>query len=124
MLKSLKALIVEDDPVILELIAEDFADAGAQIETATCGVDAVKLIEKTKFDFVLSDMRMQNGDGRYVAEQIQKLQGHKPALFIYSGANDLTQASLADLGIKALFAKPIMTKVLIEKILTALKKNK
>lgn len=122
-LKNLNALIVEDDPIILELIAEDFSDAGAQIETAICGIDAVHLIQKIKFDFVLSDMRMQNGDGKYVAEEIQKLKGHKPALFIYSGANDLTKENLTELGIKAIFSKPVKTKILIEQILIALEKT-
>lgn len=115
-LNGLNALIVEDDPDILELIAEDFSDAGAEVQMAGCGFDAVQLVKKMKFDFVLSDMRMQNGDGNYVAAELQKIKGPKPLLFIYSGFNDLTKESLAGLGIREMFYKPIATKVMIEKI--------
>lgn len=116
-LVGFNALIVEDDPDILELISEDFSYAGASVEMATCGFDAINLIKKRSFDFILSDMRMQNGDGRFVASELQKIQSPRPLLFIYSGFNDLNKNKLAELGISELFFKPIATKVMIDTIL-------
>lgn len=56
-------LIVEDDPVQLKLMRLAFEYAGFKINTATNGVDALKLAESIKPDIIVSDILMPGMDG-------------------------------------------------------------
>ena len=119
-LAGFKVLIVDDDAELRELVSEDFLMAGAQVETAASGNEALSLIRAKVFDFVLSDMRMPNGDGRFLAKEIFKIEGLKPMLFLYSGYSEI---ETAELNIAQVFSKPIPTTQMIDSIRRHLKIN-
>lgn len=58
-----RVLIVEDDPVQLKLMRLTFEYAGFKINTATNGVDAMKIAETFKPDIIVSDILMPAMDG-------------------------------------------------------------
>ena len=115
-LSGYSLLIVEDDPTLLELLANDFKNEGGQIDTALSGQEAIKMVVQKKYDFIVSDMRMPNGDGRFLASRILELDGPQPFFFLYSGFNDLTTADSIALGIAQAFSKPCASEKMIESI--------
>ncbi len=117
LLKGFSVLIVEDDPDLRELVSENFLLAGASVATASSGSEAIILVNINRYDFILSDMRMPNGDGRFLAKEVMKMEGHKPLFFLYSGYNDISDKESTELGISQIFPKPIKAVELIRSIL-------
>jgi response regulator RpfG family c-di-GMP phosphodiesterase len=58
-----KILLVDDEIQILKALSRMFLDTDYEIFTAENGMDALKLIETTEIDMVISDMRMPMLDG-------------------------------------------------------------
>lgn len=114
---ELMVLIVDDEPDILELIEEEFSDAGYKTITATCGNDAVKLVQSNKIDIVLSDYRMPNGNGMVILEEVNKIpQENRPLFFFISGHADISIQEALDAGAKKFFTKPFDFENLLEEI--------
>lgn len=112
---------MDDDPDLRELICDDFLHAGADVAAASNGNEAIVLITQNNYDFIISDMRMPNGDGCYLAIEVLKLSGPKPLFFLYSGFNDLTENDLIKLGVAEVFTKPFTASDMIDSILTKFK---
>ena len=68
-----KILVVDDDPQILEVIAEVLGEGGYTVEAAPDGTKAIKSIDAEFYDLVVTDLKMPEVDGmqvlRHVVEQ-------------------------------------------------------
>lgn len=123
-LNGFKILVVEDDPDLREIVTDDLMFSGATVEAAESGQVAIKSIQQHKFDAVLSDMRMPNGDGRFLAQEVLKLdQTNRPLFFLYSGYSDITESEAKDLQILEVFAKPFDSKDLKNSLFKYLSKK-
>ena len=60
-MNNLSILIVEDDPVTLNVIEKRLVKAGYEVKTAKSGVEAAELVEKHFFDVVVTDLKMPGG---------------------------------------------------------------
>jgi len=58
-----RILIVEDDRIALRNVSQFLSGEGYQVQRANNGDEALKLLEKEKFDLVLSDVIMPGTDG-------------------------------------------------------------
>lgn len=67
-----KIIIVEDDPFLLNILADKFKNSGFDIETAIDGEDGLSKIKTNKFDLVLLDMVLPKIDGFKILEEIRK----------------------------------------------------
>ena len=105
-LDGLSFLLVDDEPELLNLLSDVFSDEGATVFLASSGAEALKLLKKQRIDVLISDVRMQGGDGIWLAEQIKSSITNPPLLFICSGYNDVTSDQANSLGISAIFPKP------------------
>jgi len=65
-------LVVEDEAPLRELLAEAITDEGYFVESASRGEQAIQLIEKRKFDAVISDIKMPGIGGKELYLYIQK----------------------------------------------------
>ncbi len=100
-------LIVDDEPDILELMEEEFNYYGYQTMTADCGVDAIEKIRSHKFDVVVSDYKMPNGNGMLVLEEVNSMATNlRPEFFFVSGQADISIKDALDAGAKEFFSKP------------------
>jgi signal transduction histidine kinase/ActR/RegA family two-component response regulator len=59
----LKILVVDDEPDVVELISDILTLNGHSIETAKSGRVALSVLERRRFDVILSDIRMPDVDG-------------------------------------------------------------
>ena len=57
------ALVVDDEPGVLDLVAALLRQAGWEVATATGGRDALERLRGANYDLVLADMRMPDGSG-------------------------------------------------------------
>jgi DNA-binding NtrC family response regulator len=68
-----KVLIVEDDPLVNELLTETVQRAGYDCTTTTSGEDGVARFQDSPTDIVLTDLKMAEMDGIGVLEQVRKV---------------------------------------------------
>jgi|GEM_PF-3511891 len=100
-------LVVEDDPDLRELMAEDFKLRGWDVDQAENGCSAALMIVKKQYSCVFSDLKMPKSGGRFLAKKILEINGARPLLFIYSGYNDMGEQEAKSLGVSEVFAKPM-----------------
>ena len=66
-----RVLVVDDEPLIRELLLECLEIAGLDAEAADCGAAALKLMETESFDLVLTDMKMPEMTGLELIRRIR-----------------------------------------------------
>jgi CheY-like chemotaxis protein len=71
-------LVVDDEPLIAQLVAETLAAEGYEVETASNGREALEKITLRSFDLVLCDLRMPELDGVGLYRALEK--GHADLL--------------------------------------------
>lgn len=72
-----RALIVDDEPDILTLLAISLGRMGIQARPAASFNEAVFALQQEDFDFCLTDLRLPDGDGLMIVRHIQQ---HRPGL--------------------------------------------
>ena len=93
----MNVLIIDDEPDILEILSEEFKHNGYAVTSASSGDEAIGILKNIKFDIVLSDYKMPNGNGMKVLEFINSL-SDKPVFYFCSascGRFDGVQALLS-----------------------------
>lgn len=106
LLKNIKILIVDDEPSIQEILSEELYALGAHVKTATSGQQALEILKKERFQIVITDSRMPQGDGIFLLKSIQEQLEFKPLCFICSGFVKLTPEQLKELNVTAILGKP------------------
>ena len=67
---SKNILVVEDEPASLEFISQVLRKEGYRVSGARDGAEAIELLDNTRFDLVLTDIRMPRLDGVALAMHI------------------------------------------------------
>ncbi len=68
-----RILVVEDNPVIMELIRFLLITSGYQSKEARDGVEALKIAKENRFDLILLDIQLPGFDGLEVLKEIKKI---------------------------------------------------
>lgn len=69
--KTPKMLIADDDPSILQLLAERCASIGFEVETASNGIQALLRANRTQPDILIIDVNMPKADGLSVCAHLR-----------------------------------------------------
>lgn len=77
-----RVLIVDDEPEMLSLLAEELEDEGFEIRTAKNGLDVVSEIPFTPFDILITDWKLPLRDGLVVLKTVNELRPDVPVVFI------------------------------------------
>jgi len=121
-LKDATVLLVDDEPDLLDIMAEWFRREGSRVLLAQHGREALDLIQQNHVDAVVSDIRMPVMDGVALLRQLKSAHSTKPSVIFISGFSDIEPREAFDLGVEAMLSKPIERKQLISavaRILTA-----
>jgi two-component system, NtrC family, response regulator AtoC len=70
-----KILIVDDEELMLRFLAETLRRKKYEIETASCGKEAITFLKKKTFDLVITDMKMGDLSG---VELLRKVKENSP----------------------------------------------
>jgi CheY-like chemotaxis protein len=111
-----KILAVDDESGITEFVQYMLQNAGFEVKTASGGWEAWDLIAGEAFDFVISDIRMDKGDGVELAEKIREMSGPKPKIALMSAYTDISLPDVYDRGAVALIQKPARSELLIKTV--------
>jgi CheY-like chemotaxis protein len=64
-------LLVEDDMAQAEALREAIGSAGAEVEVATNGTDALEMVHRSRVDVIFLDLGLPDIDGTEVARRIR-----------------------------------------------------
>lgn len=67
-----KLLIVDDDRQVLESMTDWLRDQGLDVDASSGYADALNQLDSSAYDVLLSDIRLQDGDGFDLLEQAQR----------------------------------------------------
>lgn len=86
-----KVLIVDDDVAFCKMLETFLGKKGYQVETAFSGESALKKLDDTTFNIVLTDVRLPEKDGTAVLQQV-KLQSPKTQVILMTGYAEVNLA--------------------------------
>lgn len=101
-----RILIVDDDRVILHILADGLRELGYTVSTSVCGAEALKLARESAYDLVVLDMRMPEMTGLEVAEELKK---DNLAAFVFLSAfgDESVVRDAAEAGALGYLVKPV-----------------
>ena len=91
-----RILVVDDDPLMLELLERLLVADGHIVQSATNGRDGVVIFEKGKFDLVILDYEMPDVKGDELALMIKALAPDQPLIMLTGFPERLTTNLLTD----------------------------
>ncbi len=114
--KILRVLLVEDNPINIELASMMIGKLGHQIEIAKNGFEAVKKVESMEFDIIFMDMQMPIMDGVQATVEIKKLhdKSHIPIIAMTANVMKEDRERCYQVGMIDFLSKPIRKKNLLE----------
>lgn len=85
-------LLVDDNEDYLRLMKDLLYSNGYNVLTATNGADALRVLESSSVDLIISDIKMPRLDGIKLHAYIRELEEYKDTKFIFiSGYKDVYQ---------------------------------
>ncbi len=105
-------LFAEDEPELLEIYTHWFQRLGYEVLSAGNGVEALSLCRRHPVDLVISDVRMNGGDGIELAYKLKTTLDTSPLFVFLTGFADISDEEAYDLGACTILSKPIERKEL------------
>lgn len=118
--RSLRILVADDLPEIQQLLLHWLADAGHQVTAAATGFQVVKLLKEERFDLVVTDMLMPDGDAIDVIIGARR-HASDTRVLVVSGGGRFMQAQdclrlAQNVGADGVLLKPFVREQLLEAV--------
>ena len=111
-----KILVVDDDFTIRHTFSEILKKEGFHVEVVDSGLNALKLLEKEKFDLVFLDLKMQNLSGVDTLRLLRDIDSSVP-VYIVTGFYDFYMDELRSISKEGLdfelLSKPVTKEQLV-----------
>ncbi|MEZ5965027.1 MAG: sigma-54 dependent transcriptional regulator [Planctomycetota bacterium] len=111
-----RVLLVDDEPDMLWVLRDLFAQSGYEVATAADGVEARRWLEQNPVDVVLSDVRMPGGDGVELLRHARALDPDVPVVLLSAVEDIATAVGAMKLGAYDYLAKPFDRSRLLEAV--------
>jgi CheY-like chemotaxis protein len=109
-------LVVDDEPAVGDAIKMMLQFDGHAVQTANGSKEALSLLEKGKFDLIITDYSMPGMKGDELAAVIKKRLPHQPIIMITAYAEMLKSSSNPLPGVDFILSKPFSLEALREAI--------
>ena len=110
-----RILLVEDDKSIVTNLTEYLTKEGYTVKSASGQKDALQFVEKEKFDLVLLDISLSDGNGFSVCKAI-KSDYNIPVIFLTAAGDEYSTVTGFELGADDYIAKPFRPRELVSRI--------
>jgi CheY-like chemotaxis protein len=106
-IEQLRILHVEDDPDFRLLIAASLREFGYVVATAGTVAEALQLAKDVKFDLFILDVRLPDGTGIELCQELSELQPNIPVLYYSAYAEEAEQKAALSVCGDAYLKKPV-----------------
>lgn len=117
-----KILAVDDELNILELVKLYLGREGYQVETASCGGDAIPKVNTFNPDLVILDLMLPDIDGFEICRQI-RAKSRVPVLMLTARKEDVDKVVGLELGADDYLTKPFNPRELVARIKAILRRS-
>jgi DNA-binding NtrC family response regulator len=108
-----RILIVDDDPYFLRVLGRILSGENFQVKTAEGASQAAQILREDAFDLVISDLRLPDGDGLAILQEVRKAGREIPVVILtaYGEVDNYLEAMNA--GATEYLNKPVKSDELI-----------
>lgn len=99
-------LVVDDDPDMRSLLADEFGEEGCQILQAKDGVDALTQINICRPNLIITDLNMKFGGFEFL-RSLKRAIPQCPVIVITAFGDSRTKANVMECGMAGYFDKPV-----------------
>jgi len=100
-------LVVEDESSARDTMIDLLSDAGYEVHGAENGEEAVKMAQEHTFNLVITDLKMPQGDGLYVLENVKRIDPQTSVVICTGYGTVNTAVKAMKLGAYEYITKPI-----------------
>jgi two-component system, NtrC family, response regulator GlrR len=119
-----KILVVDDDRNILEVIKMRLVSGGYQVTTTGNAKEALHLAEQSKFDLLVLDLKLDEGDGISLMEDIHQINPDIPVIILTAYGTIKSAVNAMKKGAYGYLTKPFEGHELLLQIDNCLEKNR
>ncbi len=113
--KRKRALVVDDDPHMQDLVAAVLAEGDFECQATDTGTEAQQLVKEGEFDLLVIDRKLPDTDGVYLLRQIRARDITTPAIIITGHPSVATAAEALQWEAYDYLVKPFGVRELLEK---------
>src|SRR4029077_2917483 len=121
--KNTRALVVEDDPNIVDLIRSNLAIRGFDTVVSADGVRAMQLLETEEPDIVLLDLMLPEVDGFELCRQIRE-RSAVAIIVVSARGGERDKVTALNMGADDYMTKPFGIEELLARILATLRRTR
>lgn len=117
--RGTRLLVVDDDPLVLAMLARQLKRHGYEVEDVASAEDAYVRCEQSRFDLALIDIRMPGVSGLEIARTL-RARWNVPYVFLSGHSDPDTVREARDNGALGYLVKPLEVEQIVPEIETAL----
>jgi PAS domain S-box-containing protein len=114
--EKLRILVIDDEDVIRDFLAEMFVSAGYEADAAATGPEGIALFEKNHYDLVFSDLGLPEMSGWDIAKAIRARKPSVPIVLLSGWGIQLDDVRIQECGIDLVLSKPCRMEELLSAV--------
>lgn len=107
-------MLVDDNVAFAENVAEILTDAGATVTSAHDAASALEIVKRTRFDALVTDMKMPGGSGADLLREVRHTDPGLPVVLLSAYAANEQLAEVRRLGLFAFLSKTTNPRQLVQ----------
>ena len=108
-----RILIVDDDPYFLRVLSRILSGEHFQVSTASGAAEAARSLGESSFDVVICDLRLPDGDGLSVLQEVRKVRNDVPVVILTAYGEVDTYLEAMNAGASEYLNKPVKSEDLV-----------
>jgi len=123
-LEGVKALVVDDEETVREVLRRSLECAGCQVILKTNGKEALEFLKQNQVSIMITDIVMPEMDGVQLLKEAKELYPYLPVYLITGHASKITPKAALELGAERLLTKPFRNVEIIQRIRASMERLK
>jgi len=108
-----RILIVDDDPYFLRVLSRILTGENFQVKTAEGAGQATQVLKENAFDVVISDLRLPDGDGLSILQEVRKAGREVPVVILTAYGEVDSYLEAMNAGATEYLNKPVKSEELL-----------
>jgi DNA-binding response OmpR family regulator len=102
-----RVLIIEDDPRVLDILAELVEGFGHDVVRATTGAAGLAVADRERFDLIMLDLLLPDLHGESVLRRLAEADGRRPIIVLTGSIDPSFERRGLELGAFDIVRKPV-----------------
>lgn len=116
-----RILIVDDDPYFLRVLCRILTGEDFLVKTAEGEVEAARILQENPFDLIISDLRLPDGDGLSLLQEIRNSGSQVPVVILTAYGEVDSYLEAMNAGATEYLNKPVKSEELLAVVRSCLR---